>query len=280
MIVLARCLAVNHILACADDCVATSRAACADTFGFFQKPDAHLETKIARGKRADRTNIDRVERIIVLQPLAGMRGQQGVTAAINEPENVIVCDFLTKTNAARTENAAFIIERDARPEHNVFWLLHFVLEKTGLARAEIDAEFLQAAFAGLVTDRTIKRMINEEEFHHAALALLYQWRICPYAYSFGHILCAGNLRARQPIDQWLAVSAQFRFTIWTESREPHFDQTHSAIAWGTELPVITVTRHITPGLLARLDHASAFWELMPHSINLDVEHRRIRLRHS
>ena len=271
-IVVARRLSVDDIFACADNCIATSRAACADTFRFLQKPDPHLETKIAGGKRADRTNIDRVKRIVVLQPLAGMRRQHGITAAINKTEHVILRNLLAEANTARTENAALIIERHTRPEHNIFWLLHFVLEKTRLARAEIDAEFLQAAFAGLIADGTIERMINKEEFHHAALAFLHQRRICPHAYSFGDILCAGNLRAGQPVDQWFAVSAQFRLMIGTESWESHFDQTHSAIARGTELLVITVARNITAGLLACLDNPRAFWELMPHAVDLDVQH--------
>jgi hypothetical protein len=115
-------------------------------------------------------------------------------------------------------------------------------------------------------------MINEEEFHHAALAFLDQRRICPDPYSFGDILRAGNLRAGQPVDEWFAVSAQLRFTIGTEPWESHFDQTHSAVARGTELLVITIARDITAGLLACLDDARAFWELMPHVVDLDVQH--------
>jgi hypothetical protein len=122
-------------------------------------------------------------------------------------------------------------------------------------------------------------MINKEEFHHAPLAFLHQRRICAYAYSLGDILRAGNLRAGHPVDQGFAVSAQFRFTIGTKSWESHFDQTHSAIARGTELLVITIARHITAGLLACLDHARAFWELMPHAIDLDIEHWCSRIRH-
>ena len=61
MIVLARRLPVNDVFARADDRVATGRATGADAFCFLQKPDAHLEPEIGRGKRADRANIDRVQ---------------------------------------------------------------------------------------------------------------------------------------------------------------------------------------------------------------------------
>src|SRR5207245_829146 len=45
-IVLARRLAVDDILARADERVATGRATGADTFCFLQKPDAHLESEV------------------------------------------------------------------------------------------------------------------------------------------------------------------------------------------------------------------------------------------
>ena len=175
MIVFTRRLPINHVFARADDGVATSRATGANALGFFQEPDAHFETEIGRGERGYRADIDRVKRVIVFQPFAGVRGQHGVTASIDEPDDVVVRDLLTETNATRAENAAFVIERDSRPEHNIFRFLHFVLQKARLRSAEIDAELLQSTFAGLVANRTIERMIDEEKFHHPALAFLYQW---------------------------------------------------------------------------------------------------------
>ena len=141
-VILARRLPIDDIFACANDCVAAGRAACADTFGFLQKPDAHLKTKIGRSERADRTNIDRIKGIVIFQPLAWMRRQDCVTAAVDEAEHIVLRDFLAETNAARTENAAFVIERNARSQHDVLRFLYFVLEEPRLAGAVIDAEFL------------------------------------------------------------------------------------------------------------------------------------------
>ena len=142
MIVLTRRLSIDHIFTAADNRVATRRATSADAFGFLQEPDTHLETEIGGSERADRTNIDRVKRIIIFQPLAGMCGQHRITAAIDKPEYVIARDLLTKTNAARTENAALIIEPNSRAEYDVFRFLDFVFEETRFARAEIDTELL------------------------------------------------------------------------------------------------------------------------------------------
>ena len=129
-VVLTRRLAVDHIFPRADDGVAAGCAAGADALGFFQEPNAHFKTKIGRSECADRADINGVERIIVLQPFAWVRGQHGVTAPINEPKHVVVRDLVAKTNAARAENAPLIVERNARPEHDIFRFLDFVLEKT------------------------------------------------------------------------------------------------------------------------------------------------------
>src|SRR6266550_865732 len=142
MVVLARGLPVDHVLSRADDAVTACRTTGADAFGFLQEPDAHLEAEIGGSERADWANIDCIKRIIIFQALAGMRGQHGVTAAIDKSKHIVMRDLLAKPNAARADNAAFIIERNARPEHHVFRFLDFVFEKARFARAEIDAELL------------------------------------------------------------------------------------------------------------------------------------------
>ena len=82
------------------------------------------------GERADRANIDRIQRIIVFQPFAWMSGENSVTAAIDKPEHVILGNFLTKTNATRAKNAPFIIEYDAGSDFHAFWFFDFVFQKT------------------------------------------------------------------------------------------------------------------------------------------------------
>ena len=93
-IVLARFVAIDFFLARADDDVAAGRATRADALGFLEKPDAHLEPKILRRQRADGTNIHRVERVIVVERLAGKRGNGVVAAAIHDAERVVARDVL------------------------------------------------------------------------------------------------------------------------------------------------------------------------------------------
>ena len=92
-----------------------------------------------------------------------------------------------EANAARAENAALVVERDARTELDVLRLLHLVLEEARILSAVLDAEFLEPAFAGLVADRAIERMIDEEKFHHPAPAFFDQRRIGADAQAFGDI---------------------------------------------------------------------------------------------
>src|SRR6516225_2312308 len=73
VIVLARRLTIDHVLTSSDDCVAPSRATCADAFRFFQEPDPHFEAEIGRSQRANRAYVDGVKRIIVLHRPARMR---------------------------------------------------------------------------------------------------------------------------------------------------------------------------------------------------------------
>src|SRR5256885_12452766 len=149
-VVLARRLPINHVFARADDCVATGRATRADALGFLKKPDPHFETKIARSQRADRANVHGVERIIIFETLARMRGQDGMTATIDKAKHVVLSNFIAEPNAARAKDATLIIESDARAEHDVLGFLDFVFEKTRFGCAVLDAEFLPTAFAGLI----------------------------------------------------------------------------------------------------------------------------------
>jgi len=117
-------------------------------------------------------------------------------------------------------------------------------------------------------------MIDEEKFHYAALTLFHQRGVGANSHAFGNVLSTGNLRTWDPIYDGFTIPAEFRLPIRPEPGKPHFDQTHPAIPRRGELLVVTITRHITPDLLARLDHARPLGKLMPLAINLDVQQLR------
>src|SRR5439155_14474728 len=140
-------VAVNLLLARTDDRVAASAAARAEALGFLQKPDAHLESEILRGEGADRAEVHRVEGVIVVERFPGIMRERVVTAAIDETERVVPDDVPREPNTARTENAAFIIEHDARAETDGFGLVHLGLDEAAGGLAVVHRVFLQLAFA-------------------------------------------------------------------------------------------------------------------------------------
>src|SRR6476469_3973492 len=174
VIVLARRLAIDDVLPSSDDCIAPCCAARADALRFFQEPDPHFETEICRSQCAHRANVDGVKRIIVFQRPAGMRRKDRVTASIDEPEYVVVRNFVAEPDAARAENATLVVKRYPRTELHRRRLFHFVLKETGLRTSIVDTELLQTAFAGLIADRAVERVINKETLHDAALTFLDQ----------------------------------------------------------------------------------------------------------
>src|SRR4051812_12839104 len=159
-----------------------------------------------------------------------MRRQNAVAAAIDKPKHVVLRDLLAEPDTARTQNAALVVERHPRTQLDVLRFLHLVLEEARIRAPVLDTELLQPAFARLIADRAIERMIDEKEFHYAFATLLRQRRIGPNAHSVADVLGAGNLRARHPVDDRFAVSAELRLAIRPHLRQSHFDQAHSAIA--------------------------------------------------
>src|SRR5437870_10931275 len=70
-IILARLVAINLLFPRTDNNIASSGATWADALCFFKKPNAHLKTEILRCQCADRTDVDGVQRVIIVEGFAG-----------------------------------------------------------------------------------------------------------------------------------------------------------------------------------------------------------------
>src|SRR2546423_12242602 len=99
-----------------------------------------------------------------------MRRQNRVTTTVDKPEHIIFGNFLAEPDAAGTEDAALVVQRNAWSELHRLRLFNLVFQETGFCCAIFDAEFLETAFARLITNRAIQRVINEEKFHCSPLA--------------------------------------------------------------------------------------------------------------
>ncbi len=207
-----------------------------------------------------------------------MTGNGAVAAAIHDPEHVVFRDLLHEANATRAKNAALGVEGDARPEFYGFRLLDLVLEKARGGVAVLDRKLLQPALAGLIADRAIERMIDEQELHHPLPAFLRHRGVRAHGHPLGDVLGAGDLGAREPRDLGPAVRAEDRFAIRAQPGRAHFDEAHPAVAGGGKPRVIAIARDKLARLQTRLDEPRPFREGHPDAIDLHVDHRSLGWR--
>ena len=151
------------------------------------------------------------------------------TVFSEESQDVIVGDFLHKPNTARAEDTPFVIEDDARTDIDPFRLLDLLFDKARFPVAKFNRELLKSAFARLVANRTIERVIDEEKFHHPLTALLGERRFCAHRHAFTDLCCAGDRRARAPGDLRTAVGAKHRLAFRSHFWHAQFNEAHAAV---------------------------------------------------
>lgn len=194
------------------------------------------------------------------------------TAAVDETEDVVVRHFLHEADAARAEDAAFVVEDDVLADVLPLGLFDFVLEEVRPAVAEFDGEFLQAALARFVADRAVERVVDEEEFHHAFAAILDQRGIGARGHAFGDFQGAGNLRLGRPGDLGTSVGSEDGLAVGVHLRSADFEQAHAAIARRAQGGVVAVMGDEAAALHAGLDELGALGELAPLAVDLHIDH--------
>ena len=237
----------------------------------LEKPDPHLETKIRAGQRADRADVDGVERVIILQCFSRVARQRRVAAAIDETEDIVAGDFLAEPDAARTEDAALVVERDAGSERRALGLHVFLLDVARVTAAVAGGLFLQLALARLVANRAIERVIDEEEFHHALATVLNLRRVGADMEAGRRVGGAADLRPGDPVDFLFARrrihDRRLRYRI--DRQHAHFDQAHPAIADDRKLRVVAVIRHVHADQARCFDHVGALWHSDLPAVDID-----------
>ena len=152
-----------------------------------------------------------------------------MASAIEESQDVIVGDLLHEPNTTRAEDTSFVIEDDARTNIDPLWLLDLLFDKARFPVAKFNRKLLKSAFAGLVADRTIERMIDEEKFHHPLAAFLGERRVCAHRHALTDLGCAGDRRARAPSDRRTAVGAKHRLAFRSHFWHAQFNEAHAAV---------------------------------------------------
>src|SRR6266567_2181655 len=144
---------------------------------------------------------------------------------------------IEESYASRAQNASLLIEHNHRTQVDHFSLAH-VHSKRDLAgvKAVDHVVVLQPALACLIVDRTIDRMINQQELQYAANSLLDSLVLRAHNHAFVHQRCA----SRRELGHLLDV-----------------DKTHSAIAVDWQIGVIAIVRDLYAVIFGSLNDGLA-----------------------
>src|SRR5271169_1665350 len=226
-----------------DPDVAADRIHDIDGFGFYQLPRASDECIRLRGQRPDRTQIDDVGRQFGIERALDIGRDLHVLAASGGAQLLDPGNFGQKADATRAMDAAGHVGFDQRAEILVADGA-LVLFEPAAVEAVRHRLILQIAFAALIADRAIERMINEEELHYPLLCLN-----CLWGFSENH----------HP------VSCGHRTRGYRLRRFLYLDETHPAVSCNREALVETEMRNLDPCVLAGLKDrgTSRYLDLFP-----------------
>src|SRR6202048_5463092 len=117
-------------------------------------------------ERTDRADVCGADGVVVVET-AVIDVEHRVVAQVKDRKLAGLADFAAKAHAAPAQDASFLVEQHARADVDALLLLAPRLERAGVAAAETHRVVLQPAFPGLVADRTIPRMVQQEHLERS-----------------------------------------------------------------------------------------------------------------
>ncbi|TYQ13409.1 UNVERIFIED_ORG: hypothetical protein L601_001100000110 [Gordonia westfalica J30] len=129
------------------------------------------ETILGTGQRADRTDLDgvagevRVERFVLIDADLLQR------TTICQLDERIAGDLRGEARAPGTEDASLAVEQNLRRQRDRLGERAFDAVEPGLAATGRHGLVLQRALTALVAHRTVERMVDQQQLHHAALRI-------------------------------------------------------------------------------------------------------------
>ena len=154
-------------------------------------------------------------------------------ATLEDAQFIRLANLLAETHTARAQNATFGVKDHIRPKVHYLAPMHFFFLETTMVEAILHVIVLQPAFPRLVANRTIERMIDEQEFQHPAAAFNHPRGVSKHHHIIYHWRITANFQLRAPLQ---------------------LNETHAAIARNTEFGVVTVVRDGHASLMRRLDN--------------------------
>ena len=220
----------------------------ADRTAARQFPGARRKTERARSQRAHRAQVNDVAGQFGIERAPEERHDFGVLAAIRLPQFHVAGDFLHEAHAAGAVDAAGHVGGDQRAEvfveHDA---LFFTIAR--LVAAVADRQILQLAFAALVANRAIQRVIDEQKLHHGLLRPHGVFRMRPHFHAVGHGRGTGGQRL---------------------GRLFYLHQTHAAVGGNRQLAVIAKVRNVDASEVGCFHHGATFVYLERFSVDFNL----------
>ena len=207
-----------------------------DAWGLFQFPRTRLKSIRFRGQGTHGAQVNHIARKLALHGVLKIGRDLHVLAATNRANLFDAGDLFGKTDAAGALNAARHHRFDKRP-HIFFGNRALIFLKTRRTAPISHALVLQIAFAALVANRAIKRVVDEQKFHHPFTRLFDHRRIGTDDLALGGWQSARRLRLWRP--------------------GGNLNQAHTAIARNGQPFMIAEARNFFPRHLARLQDGCA-----------------------
>ncbi len=231
--------------------IAADRIEHVDAVHLVQLPRPRDEGVGLRGQRADRAEIDDISGQLGVQRALDIGADFHVLATPGRAEFRHAGDLGDEADAARAMYAARHHSLHQRAE---ILVLHraLVLGIARMVHAIAHGLILQVALAALIADRTIQRVIDQQEFHHAAPRLAHHRRVSVHHHAVGdRVGAGGNRLGRRLLD---------------------LHQTHAAIAGDRQTLVVAEARNFDAGHLAGLDDRGTVGDFDLNTVDGDFGH--------
>src|SRR5205823_4138748 len=151
--------------------VAANRAEAADRRHVLDLPRPRLEPVLRRRERADGAQLRDVAGEMAAVGLVLERRDHRLRAAVDRDELSVLGDRLAEARAAVAEDAALAVERDQRRHRDRLLERPLRERHAGVAGAVAERQILERALAALVADRTVERVVDEDELERRVLPL-------------------------------------------------------------------------------------------------------------
>ena len=203
-------------------------------FGGLKIPRTGLEA-IGRGReRTHRANLHGVAAEVRRKWFIGEGVDFGVVAAMNEVNERITSNVFGKARAAIAEDATFAIKQNKIANRNWLFVVSLLFNEATLARPISHRLILERTFAALIANRTIERVVREEELKNTVLSLLCY---CRFGVGF---------HPRRALDHAAGLKRRTATGI-------DLDQTHAAHADRLHTLVVTEARDVRTRALGSVD---------------------------